>query len=630
MAASTERSAPGRRALARPAAAAIAAGAAAGLMYGRTLLPGLDFGDTGSFQTIAALPFLAPRHAYPLYFALGKLTVALVPGEPAFALNVLSAALGAAAIAAFAWMIWELTEQAAAALWAALLLAGSYTFWSQAIIAEVYTLHVLLIAAVLVAAIRWRREPSLSRLALLYGLYALSFGNHLSMILLAPALLFLVRDRALTPRAAALALALAAAGALQYLWNFEALWLLSAPRPPLRELLATFWFDVTKSDWRETLVGTVPASQLGNRAAMYWWELRHQFGIAGVAIAVLGAAVLARASAGLALALALAFATTFTFAFFYNVGDTHVFLLPSHVIVAAAAGVGISFLFRSARGLRAPFHAAAVLLCFAVPLWRIADTWPAVDRSHDRRPERYVQSAIAGLTADNALYFWDFNWQIHNGVAYHVAMHRPELPRVSAAAVLWHLPALIERTHALGRDVVLTASAAERVRDTYGDGIPIQEDRRVTVPDLEDASLPDGTPYALVWMTPLSINPVSRDEASGLSRRLAGRELPPGRYVALAGLAGGIPVLAHASDHPFRVSARLPRFNIDVRIDAWLPADTMRRAGFGHIVVNRRRGFTVERGLTLVAFDEGGQVMRSLSAGGLMSPQRRFVIPVLR
>ena len=40
-------------------------------LYHATLLPGFDFGDTGSFQTMVGSPIITPRDGYPLYFAIG-------------------------------------------------------------------------------------------------------------------------------------------------------------------------------------------------------------------------------------------------------------------------------------------------------------------------------------------------------------------------------------------------------------------------------------------------------------------------------------------------------------------------------------------------------------------------------
>jgi len=43
--------------------AALAVGLAAFTLYRSTLLPGADFGDTGSFQTMVGSPLITPRCA---------------------------------------------------------------------------------------------------------------------------------------------------------------------------------------------------------------------------------------------------------------------------------------------------------------------------------------------------------------------------------------------------------------------------------------------------------------------------------------------------------------------------------------------------------------------------------------
>ena len=78
-----------------------------------------------------------------------------------------------------------------------------------------------------------------------------------------------------------MAVAIAALGALQYAWNFRGLWAELEPPATLAEAMAKFWFDVTKADWRETLVMTVSETGLQHRPAMYWFDLRQQFGVAG-------------------------------------------------------------------------------------------------------------------------------------------------------------------------------------------------------------------------------------------------------------------------------------------------------------------------------------------------------------
>src|SRR4051812_19795923 len=217
--------------------AAALVGVMALLLYRATLLPGVDFGDTGSFQTTLDADFVSPRDGYPLYFAIGRLFLRITHREAAHALNLASAVEGAVACGAIVLAAAELSGSLPAAVGVGLLFAGSYSFWSQSVIAEVYALHIAFVAVTLFALLRWERRPTTGRLAIFFALYALGFGNHLSMILLAPAYtLFILTSSprgwrsALTPRIVLLAACFATAGALQYWGNLRTLWAL--PHPP--------------------------------------------------------------------------------------------------------------------------------------------------------------------------------------------------------------------------------------------------------------------------------------------------------------------------------------------------------------------------------------------------------------
>jgi len=274
---------------------AAATAAVAFLCYHATLLPGLDLGDSASFQTGVGSLTLTPRQAYPLYYGLGSVFVWFHPGEPARALNLASAVYGAIAVAIATWLASRIAESAVAGAAAGLFLAFSYTFWSQAITAEVYTLHLLIMGAAMSAALAWAEHPTVARLAAFYAIYAIGFGNHLSMILLLPAftVFLLLHRRAgsadpLRPRMIALAIGIAAAAVLQYGWNFRGLWTAIEPPSSLSEALGKFWLDATKADWRETLVMSLSESGLQSRPAMFWFDLRQQFGVPGIVLGTIG------------------------------------------------------------------------------------------------------------------------------------------------------------------------------------------------------------------------------------------------------------------------------------------------------------------------------------------------------
>ena len=276
------------------------------MLYWSTLLPGVDFGDTGSFQATVGSPMLTPRAGYPLYFAIGHAFVTLAGTEPAHALNLASAVEAALACGVMVLVAIELTGSILAAAGAASLFAVSYTFWSQAVIAEVYALHLFFVSLTLLLLLRWASKPTLGRLGAFFACYALGFGNHLSMVLLAPAYAAVPVHR----RAGRLAFHADGAGdrsgcAVRRRWracstrgNLRALWLMPEPPHSFLEGLHHFWFDVTKSDWRDTMVLNVPRDLFRDHAAMYWFDLRQQFGLIAPPLAAAG--ILQLAVTGLA------------------------------------------------------------------------------------------------------------------------------------------------------------------------------------------------------------------------------------------------------------------------------------------------------------------------------------------
>jgi len=614
--------------------AAMAVALAAFTLYRATLLPGADLGDSGSFQTMVGSPLITPRDGYPLYFAIGSLALQVTGAEPAHALNLASAAEAALACGLLVLVGVELSGSLAAAVSAALLFAVSYTFWSQAVIAEVYALHIALVALTLLLLLQWARAPSHARLFAFFAVYALGFGNHLSMILLLPgyALFLLVSApggwRSLcTRRTIATAAACAAVGALQYGWNLRTLWLLPDPPHGIADALARFWFDVTKSDWRDTMVMNVPAALLRDHLAMYWFDLRQQFGVIGPVVAAAGLLQLALVNGRRAILMAMLFGANVAFAYSYNVGDSHVFYLPSHLILAMLAAPAIVMAGRLAP--RAAPIAAALLALYAGG--RAYRDFPALDRSRDMRPTTVVDALTAGLDDRHAILLVDLNWQIGNGLSYFAKLRRPEVAYARLPDVVLYAPALVADNHAIGRQVALTERARRIIEATYGPLLPLARDARVPAPNLTEAtdSVAPGTRYVLCVLRPSGD---LRLDATDLARVLInltnGRitALPPGNFAVVAGIAGLAPALVAADDRPFRRDLVLEGVPVEVRMESWLVSDTIRRMGFGHVVAARQHTLIIERGVSFVAFDDRGAAIRTAYASNIYAPQARYLI----
>jgi hypothetical protein len=621
---------------------------AAFVLYRATMLPGFDFGDTGSFQATVGSPIITPRDGYPLYFAIGQLFLWATRAEPAHALNLASATIAAAACGLAVPLGTRLSSSTSAAVGAALLFASSYTFWSQAVIAEVYALHIALVALTLLLLLRWAERPTYARLTLFFAVYALSFGNHLSMILLAPAFtVFLMLEapggwRSLvTPKVLATAAACAAVGASQYLWNLRALWLLPWIDPPAGAIdaLQRFWFDVTKSDWRDTMVMNVPRSMLGDHAAMYWFDLKQQFGVAGSILAIAGLTQLARTNLHRAILLFLLYATNVAFAFSYNVGDAHVFYLASHFFVALLAAPAVNAavsLFRAdptGKEIRplAGASAAAFLILYAGS--RAYRDFPALDRSADDRAARVLAPLTAGLDDRRAILLTDLNWQVQNGLSYVTRSRQRDLAVARMPDVALYAPALVADNRAIGREVAATERARATAAAAYGPLLPIVRDPRVTVPALTDTAraVPAGTRYVVCILRPSRDLHLDTADLGDALRLLAGGQevhLPPGDYAVVAGLAGAAPALVAAANLPFSRRVSVQGVTVDIRMESWLASDTIRRMGFGHVIAARRHTLIVERGVSFAAFDEQGAPRHTAYAANIFAPQPRYLIDI--
>jgi hypothetical protein len=138
-------------------------------------------------------------------------------------------------------------------------------------------------------------------------------------------------------------------------------------------------------------------------------------------------------------------------------------------------------------------------------------------------------------------------------------------------------------------------------------------------------SMRPGTPYALAILRPDREFPL---DTLGLAR--AWEVLAPGvalpalrQYTLIVGKAGERPVLIESQDRPYRIQARVEPFDFDVRMESWLPTDTIRRAGFGHVIVNRTHALTLERGISFVSLGPGGG---PIYGSGLFAPLARQLI----
>jgi hypothetical protein len=363
------------------------------LIYLRTLAPSVAtiFDDSLEFQLVCFQPGIAHPSGYPLYTLLGKLFTFLPVGDVAYRVNVMSAVFASLTVVLVYVALRLLIEHRVPAFLGAATLAVSPVFWSQSVIAEVYTLHALFVAGTLCLLLAWARASReqtgllsnsnllLPLLALVYGL---SLTHHRTMLLLAPAaLLFLITvDRGLFARGKLLVkmgLLLLAPLAL-YLYLPLRGTTMSSLNGVYQNTLSGFLSYVAAGSYGIFLTEN-PLAQ-SRDLAFYATLLLDQFTSIGLVFA--GAGLLysfKRWRVGL---LLLLFAvTTALFVLGYRVPDIEVFLIPLFLVCALWIGTGFAALWelilallrrvrkRESSRLQAGLYACVLVCGLVLPLF---------------------------------------------------------------------------------------------------------------------------------------------------------------------------------------------------------------------------------------------------------------------
>jgi 4-amino-4-deoxy-L-arabinose transferase-like glycosyltransferase len=466
----------GRAGLDRWDAVLAAAGLLSLALYVHTLVPGLLPGDSGEFQTMAILLGHTHPTGYPVYLALAKLLSLLPIGEFAWRVNLFSALMAALTVAGVYAAGRLLTGRRAVAAASALALAVSPTFWSQAIIAEVYTPGAAFLIWILVALLWWdatNRPYALFVAGLLGGL---SLGVHMSVVLLVPAVLVFVAATLVAKRAAmsiprnlASALGGALAGlALMFLvfllldWNnptasyfhsviepSRSAWGLSAEQidGPFDRLL----FGWSARQFRSFMFAD-PTAVMPDLAGRYWENLPSELAWPLIVLAGSGALGLLVRRPRAAALLLVALTTQWLCTFNYNIWDLYVFFIPSYVLLAvlAAAGLGVVVdivgrLTSRWRDYRAWADVVLAVLVFIVAVWPIfqprLDTvrqgsvaftrddfeeYPVPSNSSSEDLQALLRPSLADAP-ENAIIFLDWDMLYPNYYVAHIELGRTDL-----------------------------------------------------------------------------------------------------------------------------------------------------------------------------------------------------------
>jgi hypothetical protein len=347
-------------------------------LYLDTLAPDVLPFDSGTLQAKATVLGIGHPTGYPTFILLGRLFTYLPFGDPAYRVN-LSSATYAALSSLFVYLCAlrlvpggrrdaRTVGGVLSAAVGALAFAVSPTFWSQAVITEVYTLNALFLAATFYLLLLWRdsgRDRHLLLAALTSGL-------------------------AVTAHATS--------GLLPYLY----LPIRASMDPPMNyndaSTLEGFLFIVTGGNFRGQMFAFGPEEML-TRAGTYLGLLAEQFPPLLLVAAVGGlVALLLRDRPALVLLGTLALGTV-GYALGYDIPDIGAYFIPSYLVAALLVSVGLGYAVSLVGGLvarrapeLAPFAVPVVLLPALLALALVVPATRAdVDQSDNLAPRRLVE-----------------------------------------------------------------------------------------------------------------------------------------------------------------------------------------------------------------------------------------------
>lgn len=420
-------------------------------IYLATLAPSITWQHDGADggDLIAAAYTLGIPHptGYPLYVLLAKLFTFLPWGDIAYRVNLMSTFFAAATVPlvylassnllaptlSSSPLVMGKTEggwsdriaSSVASVTAALTFAFSPVFWSQAVIAEVYTLNAFFVALMIYLLSHCARTRTISNgPRLFYSLafvYGLSLGNHLSMLLLLPAGLFLgLRGefrRFLKTKTLVTAFAFFLLGLSVYLY----LPLRAAQHPPMNwgdphTRLGFTWLVSAKLYRR--FVFALPWKYIPARVSAWSALLVQQFGWWGLLLGLIGLWLWWDKDRTFCGFLAILAVIGSIYAIGYNTTDSYVYLIPSFLVMALWLGKGVHcalavlreflpFDYAQDKGgiVRTLSPSSTFLLLSScafllLPLLSLADNYGALDLSSDQTASEYGARVLSALPAN--------------------------------------------------------------------------------------------------------------------------------------------------------------------------------------------------------------------------------------
>lgn len=389
-------------------------------VYGSTLAPSITFIDSGELSTVSLTLGIAHPTGYPLFSLLGRVFSMLpVADDKVVRVNILSALLTSIAAIAFFFFCIEVFQYLRkeksnsillASSFSALMLAFSKSFWAQAVSIEVYSLHLVLICLLLFLFVKAINTYDKKLWLLFSFLIGLSFTNHLTTILLGPAMLywffveFGINKNTFRKSLSLVPLSLIGFSVYFYIPIRASQYpLLNWGNPQTME---NFWWHFTGKQFR---VWMFSSSDAARKQLNYFFEnLPIEFNSIILILAFVGFFILMIANRRVFIFTILLFVTCVVYAINYDIHDIDSYFLLAFISLAVFVAIGVNKIIDNVNG---KIGVALILggLIGLIGLQVFTNT-KYNDQAHNYLVEDYTNNILLNLPKNSVVlsYQWDY------------------------------------------------------------------------------------------------------------------------------------------------------------------------------------------------------------------------------
>ncbi|MEW6680555.1 MAG: DUF2723 domain-containing protein [bacterium] len=312
-------------------------------VYLHTLSPTVTSGDVGDHIVCAWLLSIPHPTGYPFYMILSHLFCLVPIGNLAYRMNFLSALFASLSVMLLFFSGRKLNLNTFLSCFSSFLFGFSWVFWSQVLVAEVYTLNIFFISLILFLLLNFKERKSPLLLGFLFGI---GLSHHLSISFIIPGtILFIImsnKRKLFEIKTIGLALLFLIIGLLLWLYLLIA----SLDNPYLawgsiKGIKDLFYFASGREFTQHHLLNFYSKDEI----KWFFYLLLDQF-LFLFLIGLFGLFCIAKKRFRLFAFFFITIVINLIFAFHYHIYDIEVYYLSTFFILSLLIGYGVNEIFK--------------------------------------------------------------------------------------------------------------------------------------------------------------------------------------------------------------------------------------------------------------------------------------------